>query len=95
MRNGNPDKREYWGQLGFNGLEFGLEGPFKKGQRIFLPGRLPVFFHRFAGRAMGVELKESANYQDLSFKLHFPTKKAGVFSVTGLGGTKQHSPDGI
>jgi hypothetical protein len=28
MRSGNNEKREYVGQIGFNGLEFGAEGPF-------------------------------------------------------------------
>lgn len=85
LRNGNPDRHEYWGQLSFNGLEFGLEGPFSKGRNS---SYLASYRYSFTGllEAMGVELKESANYQDLSFKLHFPTKKAGIFSVTGLGG---------
>ncbi|MCK4465250.1 MAG: carboxypeptidase regulatory-like domain-containing protein, partial [Bacteroidales bacterium] len=30
MRNGNNEKREYVGQIGFNGFEFGAEGPFSK-----------------------------------------------------------------
>ena len=28
-------------------------------------------------------------YQDLSFKLNFPTKKAGTFSLFGMGGTSK------
>jgi len=31
MRSGNNQKREYVGQVGFNGFEFGAEGTFKKG----------------------------------------------------------------
>ncbi|MBK9184539.1 MAG: hypothetical protein IPM83_15910 [Ignavibacteria bacterium] len=27
MRNGNPEKYEFVGQIGFNGFEFGAEGP--------------------------------------------------------------------
>jgi len=33
MRSGNNLKREYLGQIGFNGLEFGAEGPMKKGKQ--------------------------------------------------------------
>jgi len=85
LRNGNSISREYWGELSFNGLEFGLEGPFRKGNNS---SYLAAYRYSFTGllEAIGVKLKESANYQDLSFKLHFPTKKAGIFTVTGLGG---------
>jgi hypothetical protein len=85
LRNGNSLRREYWGQLGFNGLELGLEGPFKKGNPS---SYLAAYRYSLTGllEAMGLKLEESANYQDLSFRLHFPTKKAGVFTVTGLGG---------
>jgi hypothetical protein len=88
LRNGNKDKREYWGQLGFNGLEFGLEGPFKKGKEA---SYLAAYRYSFTGllEDLGVDMEESANYQDLSFKLNFPTKKAGVFSLTGIGGTSE------
>jgi len=30
MRQGNNEKHEFWGQIGWNGLEFGAEGPFSK-----------------------------------------------------------------
>lgn len=85
LRNGNQTRREYWGQLGFNGIEAGLEGPFKKDHNA---SYLAAYRYSFTGllEAMGVKLKESAGFQDLSFRLHLPTKKAGVFSLTGLGG---------
>jgi hypothetical protein len=86
LRTGNADKREYWAQMGFNGLEFGLEGPFsKKSQATY------VAAYRYSItdiiEKLGIQLKESAQYQDLSFNLNFPTKKAGVFSLFGMGGT--------
>jgi len=85
MRNGNSESREYWGELGFNGLEFGLEGPFQRGRPS---SYIAAYRYSFTGllEKLGVDLKESANYQDLSFKLHFPTPKAGIFSLTGIGG---------
>jgi hypothetical protein len=84
-RNGNPGKREYWGQLGFNGLEFGLEGPFRKESNSTY---LAAYRYSFTSllEALGVKLEESADYQDLTFKLHFPTKRSGIFHVTGMGG---------
>lgn len=86
LRNGNADRYEFWGQLGWNGLEFGLEGPFsKKSSATYLAA------YRYSItdllEKMGFQLEESARYQDLSFKLNFPTKKAGVFSLFGIGGT--------
>jgi len=47
MRHGNNEKREYVGQIGFNGFELGAEGPFKKGSRAsYLANyRLVFVFH--------------------------------------------------
>ncbi|MCB2208102.1 MAG: TonB-dependent receptor [Bacteroidetes bacterium] len=86
LRNGNADRYEFWGQLGWNGLEFGLEGPFsKKSSATYLAA------YRYSItdilEKMGVQLEESARYQDLSFNLNFPTIKAGVFSLFGMGGS--------
>ncbi|NOX85008.1 MAG: TonB-dependent receptor [Chlorobi bacterium] len=88
MRTGNPDTREYWGELSFNGLEFGLEGPFsKKSSATYLA----AYRYSLTGllENMGIKLKESAQYQDLSFNLAFPTKKAGTFKLFGMGGTSK------
>ena len=86
MRTGNVDKHEFWAQMGWNGLEFGLEGPFsKKSSATYLAA------YRYSItdiiEKIGINLSESARYQDLSFNLNFPTKKAGVFSLFGMGGT--------
>ncbi|MGK7394978.1 MAG: TonB-dependent receptor [Candidatus Cyclobacteriaceae bacterium M3_2C_046] len=87
MRNGNRDKHEFLGQLGFNGLELGAEGPFQKGSgssylvnyRYSLPAVFDVLGLN-AGTGNAVPY-----YQDLSFKLNFPTKK-GRLSLFGIGG---------
>ena len=85
FRNGNKDKREYSFMAGLMGIEAAAEGPFKKGgQSSYLIN------YRYSTLALlggfldigGVLPK----YQDLSFKLNFPTKKAGTFSLFGLGG---------
>lgn len=85
MRKGNNAKHEHTIQIGLTGLDFASEGPFKKdGKSSYL------FNYRYStlsllrpllpeGGGNGVE------YQDLSFKLNFPTKKAGTFSIWGLG----------
>lgn len=88
IRTGNTERREYWTQMGFNGLEFGTEGPVsrKNGSSY-----LAAYRYSFVDilEKLGIELDESAKYQDLSFKLNFPTKKAGTFSLIGIGGTSR------
>ncbi len=87
MRNGNNEKREYTGQVGFNGFEFGAEGPInkKKGSSYLANYRystLGVF------DALGVNLTFGGipKYQDINFKMHFPNTKTGTWQLTGIGG---------
>jgi hypothetical protein len=89
MRNGNKDKFEFLAQLGFNGIEVGAEGPFnkKKSQASFMIN------YRYSTLALFKLLKVNfgtgtavPDYQDLTFKIDVPTKKAGVFRFWGLGG---------
>jgi hypothetical protein len=86
MRNGNIDEREYWIQMGFNGLELGIEGPVsrKSGSSY-----LAAYRYSFVDiiEKLGIKLEESADYQDLTFKLNFPTAKAGTFTILSIGGT--------
>lgn len=89
MRNGNKTKHEFLAQLGFNGIELGAEGPFskKKSQASFLINyrysTLALFKLLKANFGTGTAVPE---YQDLTFKVDVPTKKAGVFRFWGLGG---------
>lgn len=88
LRNGNNERRELMGQIGFNGFEFGAEGPFSKGSKAsyvvnYRYSTLGVF------KALGLGIGTGNNtpiYQDLNFKLSFPTSRHGTFSVFGLGG---------
>jgi hypothetical protein len=84
MRTGNNQKRETTVQLGIVGLENASEGPFKKGGRASY-----LYNYRYSTLALLTpflpEGAESIKYQDLSFKLNFPTRKAGIISVWGLG----------
>lgn len=89
MRAGNKNKYEFLGQLGFNGIELGAEGPFakKKSQATFLfnyrYSTLGFFKLIGANFGTGTAVPE---YQDLSFKIDVPTKKYGTFRIFGLGG---------
>ncbi|MFH1000227.1 MAG: carboxypeptidase-like regulatory domain-containing protein, partial [Bacteroidota bacterium] len=83
LRTGNTEKREQVFQAGLVGIDYSAEGPFKKeGRSSYL------FNYRYStlGLLAPILPKEMGKltYQDLSFKLNFPTK-AGIFSVWGIG----------
>ncbi len=90
MRNGNKDKYEFLAQLGFNGIEVGAEGPFAKNKSnaTFLINyrysTLGLF--KLMGATTFLAGGAVPEYQDLSFKIDVPTKKAGTFRLFGLGG---------
>lgn len=88
MRNGNAEKSEFLGQAGFNGFEFGAEGPLKKGS-----GASYLIDYRYslvaAIQGLGLSVGTGSStpyYQDLTFKFHLPTKKMGTFDWFGIGG---------
>lgn len=89
MRSGNNEKYEFLGQVGFNGFELGTEGPFSKKKKngSFLVNyrysTLAVFKYLGLDFGTGAAVPQ---YQDLTFKADLPTKKAGRFSVWGIGG---------
>ncbi len=90
LRNGNDEKREYVGQIGFNGFELGAEGPFsktdpKKGSYLFnyRYSTLGVF------QQLGIQFGTGnavPNYQDLNFKVNLPLSKKVTLSAFGMGG---------
>jgi len=85
MRNGNNAKHEYWAGLGWNGIEFGTEGPFTSKS----PASYIVSYRYSLLEILnyaGINIGTVPQYQDINFRVAIPTKKAGVFSVTGIGG---------
>jgi len=89
MRTGNNEKREFLGMVGFNGFEVGAEGPFSKKKKNasymvnYRYSTLSVF--KYLGLDFGTG-SAVPQYQDVTFKIDLPTKKAGKFSVWGIGG---------
>ncbi len=86
MRRGNNEKREHSFQIGTLGIEASSEGYIKKGDRASY-----LINYRFSTIALIDRLLPTVEggvteFQDLSFKINIPTKKAGVFSIFGLGG---------
>jgi len=87
FRKGNTDKREYTFNVGVLGVGATLEGPFKKGSDASY-----LISYRYSSLSLlekaGVKVSDTGvpKYQDLSFNFVFPTKKAGTFSLFGIGG---------
>jgi hypothetical protein len=88
MRSGNNEKKEFLAQVGFNGFEFGAEGPFNASHRStflinYRYSTLGIF------KALGIDFGAGAavpEYTDLSFKLDFRSGKSNRLSVFGIGG---------
>lgn len=87
LRNGNNSREEYSIQTGLLGLEASAEGPFNNHHSSSY-----LVNYRYSTLSvldkLGFELNEAGqykDYQDISFKLNFPTQ-AGSFSVFGIGG---------
>jgi hypothetical protein len=93
FREGNTDKKEHSLMIGALGLEGSTEGPFRKGGQAsyLVNARYSTLslMKSFLSNLSGV----LPDYQDLSFKLNFPTKKAGTFTVFGLGGLNKTAKD--
>ena len=88
LRSGNYDKNEFTGQIGINGVEFGIEGPFSKKMRA---SYLANYRYSFldALKALGVGFGTGAavpRYQDWTVKINVPTPNAGNFSLFSIGG---------
>lgn len=91
FRTGNADTREHTAQVGLMGIDVASEGPFSKNSNAFY-----LFNYRYSTFGLLTDLKlinvkERFKYQDLSFKLNFPTKHAGTFSLWGIGGIDNSS----
>lgn len=94
LRTGNAEKRETAVQIGGIGIDLSSEGPFRKGGKSSY-----LFNYRYSTLALLKPLiPEEAGlikYQDLSFKLNFPTKKAGTFTLWGIGALDAQNRDAI
>ena len=88
FRKGNYQKREYSFQVGILGMQSSLEGPFSKkyAGSYLINYRYSTLIML---NAIGLPIVENAlvpQFQDLSYNFYFPTKKAGNFTLFGLGG---------
>ena len=91
LRSGNNRKAEFTGQIGFNGFEAGVEGPFMTLQN----GQKASYLANFRYSTLEVMDKLGFNfgtgeaipqYKDLTFLVDLPGTKLGRFKVFGLWG---------
>jgi len=86
LRNGNNEKREYSASIGVIGMEATLEGPFSKNYNGSYLINYRYSSLDILDQAGIVDYYGVPKYQDLAFKFHLPTKKAGTFQLLGFGG---------
>jgi Carboxypeptidase regulatory-like domain len=89
LRKGNREKREHTLSVSTIGLDAATEGNFKKGY-----GGSYLINYRYGFltlmQKIGFDIGDApTSFQDLSFNIHLPTRKAGDFSVFGFGGASQ------
>lgn len=90
LRKGNDEEHEFTAKIGLIGLTLAAEGPFSDSTDASF---LINYRYSFVGllTSMGVDFgDEEINFQDLSFNVNIPTKKAGEFSLFGMGGKSKN-----
>lgn len=94
LRKGNNEKSEFTAQASVIGLDIAAEAPFSKNKKA-------SFLVNYRYSTLGIisnfiTIRSGViTFQDLSFNLHFPTKKAGTFTVFGLGGISGQAEKGV
>jgi CarboxypepD_reg-like domain/TonB-dependent Receptor Plug Domain len=88
LRRGNDQKHEFMGQLSVIGLEAAAEGPISKnGASYRLNFRYSTLELLLKSGLLAIETGGfKPAYRDMNFTMNFPTKKAGTFSLWGVGG---------
>lgn len=82
MKNGNSRNYQHTMQLGTLGIDLASEGPFSRKHNSSY-----LFNYRYSTTGLMNKIGGSdsndqlLDYQDLNFKLNFPTKSVGIFSV--------------
>ena len=91
LRNGNSQKHEFMGSVGFQGFELGAEGPISKktGATYMINGRYS-FLKILEFMGMGIAGTDGAvpEYQDLTAKINLPLKNGNLSFVTLLGASR-------
>lgn len=83
MRSGNAEKREFTAGIGSSGVDLAAEGPLVKGRPATY-----LFNYRYSTLALLGKLTNFPNiptFQDLTYKLDFPTSHSGTFTFWAMG----------
>ena len=96
LRRGNDQKHEFMGQLSVIGLEAAAEGPIaKKGTSYRFNFRYSTLELLLKSGLLNLDTGGfKPEYRDMNFTLNFPAKKAGTFSLWGVGGLSMSDNDG-
>jgi TonB dependent receptor/Carboxypeptidase regulatory-like domain len=86
LRKGNNEKKEYTLQAGVLGLNAAMEGPFSKKYKGSYLVNYRYSTLSLLTKAGVIPDNGATNFQDLSYNIYLPTKKAGNFTLFGFGG---------
>jgi len=93
LRNGSTQKHQHTFQLGMLGIDVASEGPIHKANQS---SYLINYRYSTTGLLEKIRGKQdmggTLGYQDLNFKVNFPTKKAGTFALWGMGLVDEVAP---
>ena len=89
MRNGNNEKHEFSGQLGFLGTELMAEGPLNKKGASYLATFRYSTLALFSFMNVNVGTDAIPKYFDGAYRLNFPLKKGGSLAFWGIGGDSE------
>ncbi|HZG00469.1 MAG TPA: TonB-dependent receptor, partial [Chitinophagales bacterium] len=96
LRKGNNEQREHTAKVGFLGLSLASEGPFSKNYKGSY-----IVNYRYSTLGILSQLGTLGDdfgvttFQDLSYHVYLPTKKAGYFSLFGFGGLSNQRYDAV
>jgi len=95
LRSGNNEKIEATCAIGILGTDLTLEGPFKKGYAGSFLVNYRYSTVSLINKMGLVDVNGVVNYQDATFKILLPTRKAGTLSFFGLAGLSGFSMDNL
>lgn len=89
LRNGNNEKHEFLGQVGFNGFELGAEGPISRanGSSYLVNARYSTLE---AMQHLGLDVGTGTavpKYKDITFKINLPINSRSQIAAFGLAGS--------
>lgn len=86
MKKVNPEKRQYRFQTGWNGFEFGAEGPFSKKKNVGTYSLTYRYSFLDVMDEVGIDYGVLPEFQDLTGKVDLPLGKKTNLSLIGIWG---------